>query len=296
MPTFNPASGQTGTVQSYTVLASGKHRIEASGGRGGPNGATLGGLGAVIAGDIDLTVGQVIKIVVAHMGVQTGGSAAGGGGGSFVWVDGQTVPLIVAGGGGGTVGSVVGTAASTTQTSSTPTGSTSTSTGGAAGSTDNASGGAGGCGWNASAVNSSSAGGGIFSRATTTPGQGGNGGTCAAVGGPGGFGGGGGGEWCSQGSSGGGGGYSGGWSGGGQSQSAGGGGSFVQGLNQSVAATNTSHGLVVITALNSAPTKPTGLVSAITTLAQPVSLAWTHNDPDGNPQAQYQIRYRKADV
>jgi prepilin-type N-terminal cleavage/methylation domain-containing protein len=112
--TFNATStGSTGTIQTWTVPATGTYTIEAWGAQGGiPLGVSDSnrGLGAKMQGDFALTSGQVIKIVVGQGGTQnTSGNTANGGGagggGSFVWINGQTTPLIVAGGGGG--GSII---------------------------------------------------------------------------------------------------------------------------------------------------------------------------------------------
>jgi hypothetical protein len=80
----------TGTVQIYTVATSGIYKILAAGAQGGsagPGSTTIGGYGALVGGDIFLTAGTVLDIVVGQggrfaLGADVGG---GGGGGSFVW-------------------------------------------------------------------------------------------------------------------------------------------------------------------------------------------------------------------
>ena len=61
----------------------------------------FGGDGAVIRGDISLTAGATLEIVVGGEGGDNAASGAGGGGASFVYVSGAAQPLVVAGGGGG---------------------------------------------------------------------------------------------------------------------------------------------------------------------------------------------------
>ncbi len=94
----------SGGIQTWTVPTNGLYRIstygaQGGGSTGGANTGSLGGLGAVMIGDFNLTAGQVLKILVG----QEGGSApygGGGGGGSYV-VSNTNNPMIIAGGGGG---------------------------------------------------------------------------------------------------------------------------------------------------------------------------------------------------
>ena len=95
-------------IQEWTVPVTGPYSIQAFGAQGGTgttNGGVPGGLGASIYGEVNLTAGQVLKIVVGQIGegISYGNSNAGGGGGggSFVAYSNNT-PIIVAGGGGGT--------------------------------------------------------------------------------------------------------------------------------------------------------------------------------------------------
>ena len=96
-------------IQRWIVPSSGTYTIEAIGARGGKcKGASdsLRGSGAMIKADFNLNAGQVLNIVIGQEGLEnTGGShsdgGGGGGGGTFVWLEGQNAPLIVAGGGGG---------------------------------------------------------------------------------------------------------------------------------------------------------------------------------------------------
>lgn len=80
----------TDGYQYWTVPSTGTYSILAVG--SGENNA----LGASIEGDVSLTVGDELKIVVGQQGM----SGGGGHGGSFVALDDNT-PLVVAGGGGG---------------------------------------------------------------------------------------------------------------------------------------------------------------------------------------------------
>lgn len=87
----------TGTLQTYTVPAGVTMvTILAEGAQGGND----GGLGAMIQGDVAVSPGDVLTILVGQQGGISTGTRAGGGGGSFV-VNADGDPLIVAGGGGG---------------------------------------------------------------------------------------------------------------------------------------------------------------------------------------------------
>lgn len=87
--------------QEWIVPKTGKYNIQALGASGGNAANFIGGNGASISGEVDLTAGDIIKIVVGQQGqATTDNQGAGGGGGSFV----TTLinnPIIVAGGGGG---------------------------------------------------------------------------------------------------------------------------------------------------------------------------------------------------
>lgn len=90
-------------IQLWTVPATGVYRIEAWGAQGGGNPSyPVGGKGARMRGEFQLSKGQVLKILVGQQGAYRNSSNCdgGGGGGSFVALDDNT-PLIVAGGGGG---------------------------------------------------------------------------------------------------------------------------------------------------------------------------------------------------
>lgn len=98
--TLDGAVTETNGIQQWTVPTAGTYSIECYGAQGG-NG---GGLGAYAYGEITLSAGTVLSIVVGQEGftaVSSSNSGGGGGGGSFV-VDGNT-PLVIAGGGGGFV-------------------------------------------------------------------------------------------------------------------------------------------------------------------------------------------------
>lgn len=106
--TFN----YTGAIQTYTVPA-GVTSIEvdvygAQGGSGGGyyaiNSVGPGGSGARMKGDISVTPGEVLTILVGQQGGSNGGphgNENGGGGGSFVVRQSGNVPAVIAGGGGG---------------------------------------------------------------------------------------------------------------------------------------------------------------------------------------------------
>ncbi len=98
-----------GGIQSFTVPQTGLYRITATGAQGGNNSIYTGGLGTSMLGEFNLTGGSVLNILVGQQGESNAiGYNAGGGGGTFVWVSGQTTPLIVAGAGGGCGGSYNG--------------------------------------------------------------------------------------------------------------------------------------------------------------------------------------------
>ncbi len=92
----------TGSPQTYTVPAGvNTLTIECLGAQGGAG----GGLGAQIQGDVSVTSGDVLTIIVGEEGhLQLGGNfqnSAGGGGGSFVYNATTNTLLMAAGGGGG---------------------------------------------------------------------------------------------------------------------------------------------------------------------------------------------------
>lgn len=93
-----------GSIVDFTVPTTGLYDILAAGAQGGNDAhGGLGGLGAIIGGDLMLTAGTVLQIAVGGMGgsVDPGhGGFAGGGGGSFVAAF-INIPLVIAGGGGG---------------------------------------------------------------------------------------------------------------------------------------------------------------------------------------------------
>ena len=92
--TFN----YTGAIETFNVpLGVTTITVEAWGAQGGGS-ASNGGRGAYIKGDISVSPGSVLRVLVGQMGQVNYGY--GGGGGSFV-ATGTNVPLIVAGGGGG---------------------------------------------------------------------------------------------------------------------------------------------------------------------------------------------------
>jgi hypothetical protein len=86
----------TGAVQSFTASVSGEYAVELLGASGG----NIGGLGAEVSGDVFLTAGEDLTLVVGGQGGTGSLAGGGGGGGSFLY---GTAPalLAVAGGGGG---------------------------------------------------------------------------------------------------------------------------------------------------------------------------------------------------
>ena len=243
----------TGAIDHWVVPRTGLYEILAFGAQGGGK----GGLGAEAGGDLTLTAGSVVSILVGGQGgTPSKGGAGGGGGGSFVALG--ATPLVVAGGGAGyafTIGSNPGVI--------------SRSGGGYGGGTHGAGGhlvsgcdsGAGG-GFRSNGVSCDAAGGAAFLN-------GGAGGAKGAGAAAGGFGGGG----ASRGrySSGGGGGYSGGGPGwysfDDGDERAGGGGSYVADAAKGLvlkAGLRRGDGEILINLLAAAVPEPATWVSMIT--------------------------------
>jgi hypothetical protein len=252
-------------IQQWTVPATGTYRVEAWGAKGG---GENGGKGARIIGDLALSAGSVVRVLVGQRGEQTAqgsgaGFGAGGGGGTFVYLS-QNQPLIIAGGGGGQAQGGNGGQGSATGADINSTGGTGNGAGGS-----NGGGGAGG--QNVGSFSTGGGGAGLSSNGANgldlrnpegkggeSPTNGGKGGEfthqtssyASGNAGDGGFGGGGG-MSDNSGAGGGGGGYNGG--GGGNNYASnwgagGGGGSYNAGTNQSnTAGANAGQGKVTIT-------------------------------------------------
>jgi cysteine-rich repeat protein len=88
----------TSGIQYWTVPAFGTYRITVNGAKGGNHSSGVGGSGARLEGDFNLSDGTVLKILVGQKG-SDGGPWAAGGGGTFVTLN-DNSPLIVAAGGG----------------------------------------------------------------------------------------------------------------------------------------------------------------------------------------------------
>jgi len=96
--TFN----YTGKVVTFTAPATGLYDITAIGASGGNGQGTVGGVGADVSGEVELTAGEVLSIAVGGAGAAgTGTDGAGGGGGASFVVGPDDAPLVIAGGGGG---------------------------------------------------------------------------------------------------------------------------------------------------------------------------------------------------
>jgi hypothetical protein len=89
-------------IQQFTIPSTGNYGFTVAGSAGGGNISATGCRGRVVQGEMFLTAGTVIKILVGQKGDLVNGSS-GGGGGSFVSTL-ANVPIIVAGGGGGYLG------------------------------------------------------------------------------------------------------------------------------------------------------------------------------------------------
>ena len=73
----------TGSLQSYTAQTTGVYHITVSGAQGGLGNAGISGLGASLSGDVTLTAGTVLEIVVGGQGpiiLEANGEGGGGGG------------------------------------------------------------------------------------------------------------------------------------------------------------------------------------------------------------------------
>jgi len=92
-----------GGIQSFTVPVSGVYEIVAAG-AGGGNANAFGGRGRIVKGDISLTAGQVLRILVGQKGQLT--TSSGGGGGSYVAQTVGNTTILVGGGGAGFVGAL----------------------------------------------------------------------------------------------------------------------------------------------------------------------------------------------
>ncbi len=265
-------NGYTGSIQTFTAPVTATYTVKAYGAQGG-NSATLGGYGAFVQGDFNLTQGQQLSILVGQAGANPPDQGSGGGGGgTFVVYAGN--PLIIAGGGGGGGDLVAGGPGLTTVNAGNSSGGN-TSTGGTANNGGNSGTGgyyAGGGGGGGTCCNGQDGnyggglggGGGAGFTGNGGAGQnspvaalsyvnGGNGGYQVSYGNSnnsyGGFGGGGNGVSYSYQSGGGGGGYTGGGggSGSGIGGGGGGGGSYNSGANQnSQQGAQTGNGQVII--------------------------------------------------
>lgn len=309
----NSTTGRTGTVQSWTVPSSGLYKIECWGAEGGAGNGGVGGKGAYRYGEMTLTAGDEIKIIVGQAGVRSGsGYEAGGGGGSFVYKQAGTVLLCAAGGGGGGSQSGPGANGVTTEAGVASPG------GGGAGGTGGSGGaqgwGAAGGGWltmgavgtwsptdyTANRPGSAASPSGTFDTsaggAQATGGQNTSGTAPSPVGG---FGGGASAHGNSYTAGGGGGGYSGG-GGANQAYGGGGGGSFVHASMANTggtAGTRTGHGQVIITSLNAPPivsiTAPTAGQKLDPRLQ--IQMTWSYSDAEGDLQTKYEVGVRLDD-
>lgn len=108
--TINPTgTGQTGYRVQWTVPATGKYRLTASGAEGGNVtdsyiSTAYPGKGATIIGDFSLNQGEIINIIVGQKPNHNASSGSAGGGGTFIYkgvVGGGDILLVAGGGGGG---------------------------------------------------------------------------------------------------------------------------------------------------------------------------------------------------
>jgi gliding motility-associated-like protein len=281
-------------IQEWKVPTTGKYKITAVGASGGNATARnfAGGNGASISGEVTLTAGEIIKIVVGQQGQPIeDNQGAGGGGGSYVAKLNNT-PIMIAGGGGGAGGVDSASKQATTTTTANDgknggNGGTALNGGNIGSGTSIAGAGGGGFNTNGSdgIVRTSKGGfsfingsaGGLSQNGISGGGFGGGGGGAVNCG----YGGGGGGY-----SGGGPGGYSGGCGGNG-----GGAGSFNSGTSQTnIGGTNLGMGKVVITLLsvpvNPSQTDVTGLTSGSLFPVGTTTLKYKVTDSSGNTSAE----------
>ena len=86
-------------IQQFTIPVSGPYQITAAGSAAGGTIGNYGHRGRIVQGEIFLTAGTVLKILVGQKGI-TGSTSTGGGGGTYVSTITNSA-IIVAGGGGG---------------------------------------------------------------------------------------------------------------------------------------------------------------------------------------------------
>ncbi len=89
----------SGGIQYWDVPASGTYRITVRGAEGGAHNHGHGGYGAEVVGDLVLSYGTTLKILVGQRGQDGSSYDNSAGGGTFV-AQADNTPLIVAGGGG----------------------------------------------------------------------------------------------------------------------------------------------------------------------------------------------------
>ncbi len=257
--TGTPLAGQVtvnGGIQYWVVPQSGYYSIEAFGGQGY---GAFGGRGAHIYGEMALTAGDTLKILVGQEAPiyldPTYDQQFGGGGGSFVTYTDNT-PIVIAGGGGGN---------HATAFSASCDGQSGTAGGAGTGGSITGAGGTSGSG--GLQASSADGGGGLLGNGTGTAAGMAfvNGGAGGGLRGAGGFGGGGGTSSWNNFRCGGGGGYSGGGAsnnGGTCCPTGGGGGSFNAGANPvNLAGVNLGDGKVVIVPLSSGAINDIGVTS-----------------------------------
>jgi len=89
----------TNGKQEWIVPYTGRFSVEACGASGGEGNGKEGGRGAKVSGNVVLTKGEKITVLVGQRGSSDSLKPGSGGGGTFVFS--QVGPLLVAGGGGG---------------------------------------------------------------------------------------------------------------------------------------------------------------------------------------------------
>jgi len=91
-------------IQEWVVPFTGAYSITGAGASGGYTPNALGGKGRIITTEVNLTAGEIIRVLVGQEGGQahtSNGYSGGGGGGTFIINQTTGNPILICGGGGG---------------------------------------------------------------------------------------------------------------------------------------------------------------------------------------------------
>lgn len=288
----------TGGQQTWVVPADCiEVEIEAWGAAGGDNvdvSSASGGLGGYAKGRLAVTPGETLYVRVGGKGSSSNSNPAGGwnGGAAGGSYSGNGVQFVGRGGGGATDIRQGGSAVSDRKIIAAGGGGAAGYDAARVGGTGGGTTGAAGAGGTAAGGGGTQSAGGSAGSGTDRAGSAGNLGTGGA--GATGYSG-----WAYCGG-GGGGGYfgGGGGAGGAQTSGAGGGGSgYTGGVTSATMSSGVRSGnglaTIKITVENVIPNAPTVAAADSVAVGAPLNVSWTHNDPESNPQAKAQVRWRK---